>query len=163
MEVLSGLIGAIIGAVVALIAVLLPLWNKRQENRRKMNDLAVETLAQTDSFLSDLGEYLEQGPPLDESTIKELHKERKLVRTNLMMLRQMYPQPDVRHDAERLWQEIDKSVTFLEPDPGEEEQQWTIMNRAWRNAHNIADTITRRLRDDRGRVVSSYRGSQGAG
>jgi hypothetical protein len=156
MEVLSGLIGAIIGAAVALLAILLPLRNQQQESKKKMHEAAVQTLAETYSFLRELGEYVEDGPPLDESIIEELRKERKLVRTNLVVLRQLYPQPIVRHNAESLWQEIDRSVTLLDPDPGEEEQDWKIVTQSWRDACKMANAITRQLRVDRHEVDKSY-------
>jgi len=160
MEVLSGLIGAIIGAAVALLAALLPLRAKRQEESKRINEVAVQILADTYSFLRELGEYLEDGPPLDEGTIEEVRKDRKLVRKDLAKLRQLYPEPDVRHDAERLSEEIDRSVNLLDPDPGEEERTWAIVTKSWHDASEIVEDMTRRLRADRRKLDGSFRGSQ---
>jgi hypothetical protein len=153
---LSGVIGAIIGAAGAFLATLLTLRNQRLDSRKKMHEAAVQTLVQTYDFLEELREYVEDGPPLDETIVEGLRKERRLVRTNLMILRQLYPQPSVRHSAEILTQEIDRGVGLLDPSPEEEEQAWRIIMQSWHSAYERANSITRQLRVDRREVDKSY-------
>jgi hypothetical protein len=164
MEALFALIGAVVGAVTtAAVTVFLFLRKERAERQaaqERMSTASIDTLSDTISLLHDLEPFLgETRQELTDEDIDSLDEEWGTVRKQLVVLRQLHPSVEVRHDAERLWQSIDACLDDLfYPDPGDSEL--SVATRKLDDAQAAVDDLTRLLRAQRSQLDKSYQQSR---
>ena|SRR5215831_1396704 len=173
-----GVLGAIVGALIGVLGSFLVaryqhskshednIEDRRATQRReeileraKGSEAAIETLTDVYGVLHKIDSLIRTEKKQYQPLIDNIHQEWAGVRKRLIMLRQIHPEPYVRHAAERLQEQMDESVDSHDMQSDRGRQMWYERRMAAREG---ANELAKKLRSDRIDVDPYYVGSEAA-